>query len=441
MSKNTDNKSIDKIYDKVILGGGWAGLLYANKEKSNNKKIVIIEMSNENELGGLLKSEVIDGFTFDVGGPHLLFSRNQDYLSFIVLLLGENVSKRSRNNYVFYNNQLIPYPFENGIYKLRPEKRVKFITNIIEKMIYLAKNKDYRPNNFLEWIINFFGETMANEYLIPYNEKIWKRDLDKISADWVFMPGRLPFPDVKKLIESAAGIPNVGYEEQAFFYYPKEGGIQSLYNSIFNLVNNKGVNFIFGEKVNNIELINNIYLINNNIKAKKVVNTIPLPEILIALDEDKKLADQFDYNSVVIVGIALNKPTPNQTTVYIPDKKIIFHRYTWMSSLIPPKEKEKSNIIAEITIPKNQEFYLNQIEKEVINGLLKLNIIDDEKEIIFTKSWFNKYGYPIYTLNHNEIRGRAMEILNNHGIKSVGRWGSWHYWNTDMVYKAVYEID
>ncbi len=112
-----------------------------------------------------------------------------------------------------------------------------------------------------------------------------------------------------------------------------------------------------------------------------------------------------------------------------------------MSSLIPPKQKEKSNIIAEITIPKNQEFYLNQIEKEVINGLLKLNIIDDEKEIIFIKSWFNKYGYPIYTLNHNEIRGRAMEILNNHGIKSVGRWGSWHYWNTDMVYKAVYEID
>ncbi len=93
------------------------------------------------------------------------------------------------------------------------------------------------------------------------------------------------------------------------------------------MVNNKGVNFIFGEKVNNIELINNIYLINNNIKAKKVVNTIPLPEILIALNEDKKLADQFDYNSVVIVGIALNKPTPNQTTVYIQTKNNISQIY------------------------------------------------------------------------------------------------------------------
>jgi len=31
----------------------------------------------------------------------------------------------------------------------------------------------------------------------------------------------------------------------------------------------------------------------------------------------------------------------------------------------------------------------------------------------------------------------AINILKGNYIISVGRWGSWHYWNTDMVYRAI----
>jgi hypothetical protein len=50
------------------------------------------------------------------------------------------------------------------------------------------------------------------------------------------------------MLKAIAGIPNVGYKEQSYFYYPKTGGIQSLYNSLFNKVVGRGVNFLFGEK-------------------------------------------------------------------------------------------------------------------------------------------------------------------------------------------------
>ena len=174
-------------FAKCILGSGWAGLLMANRIIDTGvRDTALIEANKSGELGGLLRSEEIDGFTFDCGGPHLLFSRDDKILSEIIEILGSNCSKRFRNNFVFYKGQFIPYPFENGVYMLNPEERVKMVKGIINRMMYIAKNEDWKPKHFLDWITGFFGDHMANEYLIPYNEKIWKRPLDKLAADWGF---------------------------------------------------------------------------------------------------------------------------------------------------------------------------------------------------------------------------------------------------------------
>ena len=157
--------------DFVILGGGWAGLLCARKALDIGiNKISLIDKMQSTELGGLLKTETIDGFTFDCGGPHLLFSRDHHVLSDISNILGSNCSKRERNNFVLYDNQYIPYPFENGVYLLNPQQRVKFIEGVIERMFFVAKNERWVPSHFLDWITGFFGDYMANEYLIPYNK-------------------------------------------------------------------------------------------------------------------------------------------------------------------------------------------------------------------------------------------------------------------------------
>jgi len=408
--------------------------------EGNDRGIAIIEATKSTEIGGLLRSEIIKGFTFDCGGPHLLFSKDENVLGEINEILKENSLRRSRNNFVFFKNQYIQYPFENGCYQLPPEERVKFIKGIIDRMLFIAKNGDWKPENFFEWITGFFGENIAKEYLIPYNKKIWKRELNKMSADWVFSPGRLPFPELNSMLLTVAGIPNVGYKEQAYFYYPKTGGISSLYNSLYTLIQGD-IDLLNDERVTLItKCMNDRLEINGKIRTKKIYNTIPLPELLLSLDEGynhKAIADQFDYNSVVVVGVAIKGKTPNHTTVYVPDPKIIFHRFTWMSSLIPPKDNETSNLIAEVTIPKGEKVNLDIIADNVVNGLIEIGVIKDFNSVIFTKSWYNKYGYPIYTLNHNEVRKKATDILDNWGIKSVGRWGSWHYWNTDMVVKAV----
>lgn len=428
--------------DLCVLGSGWAGLLCARRALNlgiNN--VVLIDKSTDQTLGGLLQTEIIREFTFDCGGPHLIFSKDPYVLSELVNILGTNVSKRQRNNYVLYDGKYVPYPFENGIYVLEPHQRIKFVRGIIDSMLFNAKNENWKPTNFLDWITGFFGDYMASEYLIPYNLKIWKRPLDKMAADWVFTPGRLPFPELENMLMAVSGIPNVGYKEQSYYYYPKTGGIFALFESVAKILSERA-KFVTGVNVNKIVVnADGTKTINDKIVADRIISTIPLPELLLSLDENyKELSEKFDYNSVVIVGIAIKGKTPNQTAVYVPDPKVIFHRYTWMSSLTPTIDNEYSNLIAEVTVPKGERVYLNEIGNNVIKGLINLGVIDDENSILFYRVWINKYGYPIYTLNHNEVRKKAFDTVNKYGIKSVGRWGSWHYWNTDMVYKAVQEM-
>ncbi|WP_054854547.1 hypothetical protein [Vulcanisaeta distributa] len=81
----------------------------------------------------------------------------------------------------------------------------------------------------------------CQEVLGPYNRKIWKRDLREIDVDWVYTPGRLPIPDWRDVVKSAMGIAIVGYREQAVFYYPSIGGIQTLYSSALREVQSLGI--------------------------------------------------------------------------------------------------------------------------------------------------------------------------------------------------------
>lgn len=65
--------------DVVVLGGGWAGVLYGLEYKSRYPNSSIMVLERQKAIGGLLRSEVINGHVFDVGGSHVIFSRNKSY--------------------------------------------------------------------------------------------------------------------------------------------------------------------------------------------------------------------------------------------------------------------------------------------------------------------------------------------------------------------------
>lgn len=415
----------------IIFGGGWSGLLASIKVKSlyPRSEVICIDKSFD---GGLLRSEIIDGHLFDTGGSHVVFSKNQKVIS-SMLSMGNKWVKRKRAAYILLNNHFVPYPFENGIYLLPPERRVRYGISLINALI---KHYNKKPKNLKEWILNMFGKEIANDYLIPYNKKVWKRPLNELSADWVYIPGRLPLPPIEDIVKAIAGIPTIGYGEQAYFYYPKRGGIIKLWESAYKRAKTLGVKF-FKAEVKKVKKVSNEYIVNDQIKADKIITTLPLnesPSIFNLPEEAFKAGKRLEYNSVVVVGLGIKSPAPKQHWIYVPDKKIVFHRYAWISNYGEDTPPNKSTLTAEVTFPGGKKVDLNKIKFKVINGLIDLNTIK-EKDIEIVKTWVHKYGYPVYTLTYTQDTAVIEKALTDIGVITFGRWGNWQYWNTDKIYE------
>ncbi len=98
-----------------ILGGVLAGLAVA---AHLDHEYEVLE--RDARCGGHCTSIEEEGFTWDAGGPHIIFSRNQQMVDYMVALLAGNVRRARRNNKILYKGRYVKYPFENGLYDLDP---------------------------------------------------------------------------------------------------------------------------------------------------------------------------------------------------------------------------------------------------------------------------------------------------------------------------------
>jgi protoporphyrinogen oxidase len=420
----------------VVLGGGWSGLVAAIRAKSLYPAADVVCVDRDFG-GGLLRSELISGYLFDVGGSHVVFSGRRDVVEGILSLGGEWVS-RERASFVLLGGTFVPYPFENGIYVLPPEKRARYGLSLIRA---LTERRDERPKNFGEWLLRTFGREVAEDYLIPYNEKIWKRPLDRISADWVYIPGRLPLPSLEDFVRAVAGIPTVGYREQAVFYYPRRGGIMKQWEAAYRRAEALGVRFL-RMRVVEVKRVGGEFLVNGCLRADRVVSTLPLreaPRVFGLPEEAFKAAERLDYNSVVVVGVGLRREAPRRHWVYVPDKRYPFHRYAWISNYGEDTPPGRSALVAEVTVPPGREVDLEGLKQEVVQGLAEIGELREE-DVDVLAAWFHGYGYPVYTLTHSSDVATLERCLRELGVVPFGRWGGWQYWNTDRIFEEAQKL-
>lgn len=143
---------MDSAFDVAILGCGWAGALCAN-ELARKSSVICIE--KESVAGGLLRTELVNGFTIDVGGTHIIYSKDKDILEkMIIEFLNNEIVSHIRSSYIILKNLFVPYPLENGLYVLPPEDRAEALISYLEALLSLDEN--WHPKNLLDWAHHFF---------------------------------------------------------------------------------------------------------------------------------------------------------------------------------------------------------------------------------------------------------------------------------------------
>jgi protoporphyrinogen oxidase len=428
----------------AILGGGLSGLTLARLLRERGEEIIVLEA--EPRYGGLCRSGTEQGFTFDTGGSHIIFSRDAEVLAFMRRMIEGNDVRTIRNTKVFYKGRYVKYPFENGLSDLPPEDRFFCISEFIKTLIAVERGDLPAPKNFHEWIYYTFGRGIAECYMVPYNEKIWKYPATDMSHHWV--DGRIPRPPIEDVIKSAIGIPTEGYTHQSVFSYPQDGGIEALIRAIAAPVE---LLIRTGFRISSIRKRDGRWQISDgteSVTADRIICTMPVQHLLAALEdvphEIMEACRSLRYNSLVCVNIGIRGSVPDYSWVYIPDVATgKSNRVSFPSNYSREVAPEGcSSILAEITHHAGDDV-ARMTDRELVDevvGMLEAMQIIDGGQVICTSVVRQPFAYVVYDTAYLKNIGIVRDYCQAIGIPLVGRFAQFEYLNMDGCIRSVMDF-
>lgn len=432
----------------TILGGGLSALSFAFFIQDNKEidEINIIEKADE--IGGLCRSFIAEnGIEYDVG-PHIIFSKDKEILDFMVKLLGENIQKHRRSNWILHKSRKIQYPFENDLSKLNQDDLRYCVNAFLHNPYESYENSE----NMLQFFLKTFGEGITNLYLRPYNEKIWKFDPSFMNTKMV---DRIPKPPKEDILRSANGETVDGYTHQLFFYYPKLHGTSSIIDSLKSKLNSK-VHIHTSCHISNIYKKDDIFFVETNkelFDSERIVSTIPVNELvkLWSFDDEFSKKDiisagnNLKYNSICIglANVKCNKPCDGYAFM-IADKNVIFHRLSKLDFMGGSYHHDGSETyMIEVTYRKKDridEMPDDELISKIIDGLKEIKFISSKNDINFVSVKRFEYAYIIYDLNYYANINKIKSYFESHNLKLNGRFGSFEYLNMDAVIRQSLEL-
>lgn len=426
----------------LILGGGLSGMTLARLLSLKGEDVQVLEQ--ELRIGGLCRSIKSDGFTFDIGGSHIIFSRDQEVLSFMHEVLAENREERNRDTRILYKRDHISYPFENALSELPKEDCYTCLHEFIKTLMAFESGDIPTPAHFQDWIYNTFGKGIAEAYLVPYNEKIWNYPLDLMSAHWV--EGRVPRPPYEDIIKSAIGIRTEGYTHQAIFSYPRSGGIESLISAIAKPVQHC---VRTGFRVSSIRYSGNQWVVSNGeeqFTADRVISTIPLQYLIPCLEgvpeEVRSAVAGLKYNSIICIGIGLERGTLPYSWMYLPEKRgNAANRISFPSNFSSTTAPEgMASILAEITYNPGDPIDLmsdQEIVRKTVDALAADGILDPAmvRSVIATR---HQFAYVVYDLEWQKNIRIIRDYFDSINLPLIGRFSQFEYLNMDGIIRSVF---
>jgi protoporphyrinogen oxidase len=163
----------------LVLGGGPAGLTAGYLLAKQGKPVIVLESTDQ--VGGIARTEVRDGYRFDLGG-HRFFTKVKEVDDLWHEIMKEEFLKRPRRSRIYWNDKFLEYPLEgmDVIRKLGPIELVRCGLSYV----WAAIKPKGREESFEQWVSNRFGKRLYNHFFKTYTEKLWGVNADEIRAEW-----------------------------------------------------------------------------------------------------------------------------------------------------------------------------------------------------------------------------------------------------------------
>jgi protoporphyrinogen oxidase len=424
----------------AILGAGVSGLALARFLVEGGFPADDLSLLEAASVpGGLCRSRTVDGFTYDVSGGHILFSKDAQALDWMKRQAGGEAAfvERERHTKIRFEDRWVHYPFENGLGDLPPQANFDCLSGYVQAWHRRQVDGSAAPGSFGDWVRWRFGDGIARHFMDPYNEKVWKRPMNHLTSDWV--AGRVPDAPVEDVLRSSVGIRTEGYTHQALFFYPLRGGFQAITDGLASTLRPR---IRLSTPATELARTRSGWRVNGE-EFDRVVSTLPLtylPDVLREMPaEVARAMRELEYNGIVCTLVALDRAEhPDLSWVYLPHpEQGPTNRVTYMSNYSPENApRGRTSLLCEVTVPGGRRPPGAELEREVLDGLVRAGLIE-RGEVLFCDRSEVGHGYVVFDHGYAARRRLALSWMESGGLIPLGRFGRFEYDNSDQcVVKA-----
>jgi protoporphyrinogen oxidase len=410
--------------DYLVVGAGVTGLSFANFLRHEvaargraAPEIAILEA--DHEPGGYCKTVARDGFIWDYSGHFFHFKHPEIEAWLRARMPGQDIRTVEKRSFIRYAGRDIDFPFQKNIHQLPQEDFIDCLVELYFRNEGRDRGADAEaaPRSFQDMLYRRFGRGIAERFLIPYNEKLYACDLDRLDVDAM---GRFfPHADIADIIRNMRRPDNGSYN--ATFTYPLGGAIQYIHALLHDLPPSM---VAYGERLRRIDLGRQVAQTSEReIEFRHLITSAPFPQLaaMSGLEHDASL---FSWNKVLVFNLGFDRKGPTEPHwLYVPDRERCFYRVGFYDNIM---DGDRMSLYVEIGADKDAELDVDASRRRVIDDLRAEGIVDGHELV----AWHSVVLDPAYvhiTRAASAEKARLTAVLNAAGVYPAGRYGGWTY--------------
>lgn len=396
----------------LVLGAGPAGLTFVNMLKRRGEDSFLL-LEKEQEAGGLCRSVQVDEGPFDIGGGHFLDVKRPEVNDFLFSFMPqEEWELFERDSRIYIHGKTVGHPLEANIWQFDLEEQVAYLSSIARAGCNSGKGK---PEKFVDWIRWKLGDQIADDYMLPYNRKMYAEDLNALGTYWL---EKLPDVSFEETLRSCLTHRPYGKQPgHASFYYPKAFGYGELW---VRMARELGDRVLYHQGVKALDCHRRQVRTasGETFQAERIITTIPwaeyeeiqgMPEEMIASVRTLK------HNAIETRYYPENLDTKAQW-IYVPDDTISFHR-----------------ILVRHNFCRGSRGYWTETRQERCRETAGKDTGTADGNEGNNIRFLNPYAYPLNTTGKPEVMKKLLDYCSAKGIYGLGRWGEHSHHNSDVV--------
>jgi protoporphyrinogen oxidase len=398
----------------LIVGAGVSGLATAAAlaERDDDDYLVL---ETDKEIGGYCKTVRRDGFVWDYSG-HFFHFKHPEIESWLrTRMQGQHIRVVDKKSFIAYKGRQIDFPFQKNIHQLPQDEFIDCLHDLYFARTHPAFGGD--EESFQAMLYARFGRSIAEKFLIPYNEKLYACDLATLDKDAM---GRFfPHADLTDVIRNMKAADNRSYNST--FAYPEGGAIEYV-KALASAVRPSAI--VLDEAVVQIDLQRKVArTTRREIAFERLVSSAPFDRLLVICGVDHDTA-VFRSNKVLVFNLGFDKKgQAGVHWIYYPDRERVFYRVGFYDNIF---DTDRLSLYVEIGFPKDAAIDIADTRRRVLIDLRREGVIADHR-LVAEHSVLMDPAYVHITRASMAEHARLVAALRARDVYSIGRYGGWTY--------------